>query len=248
MKVRHAFYTVVALVSSVIQAQSSNVFDDLSTAMTVGKGNELLKKRDYEQARQFYDAAIGRDPTAWGPYVPRAIMFARQRKWDLAIQDLDTVLRLKPGFLTAAEMRGQINYHLGNYSRALADYDRIVSITPPSLRFTLAMALNSRAWLRATCPDASFRNGSQAVADAKSACSCTSWSNTACIDTLAAAHAEAGDFDAAMRFEQQAIQHEHENRSIKDPQRRLAAYQRRLALYQQHLAMYQHHQPCRAVN
>ena len=173
MKAKHALGVMVALIGGVIQVQSSNVFNYPSTAKTVGKGNELLKRRDYEKARQYYDAAIVQDPTAWGAYVNRAVVFIHQRKWDLAIQDLNTVTRLKPGHLLAAILRGQVNQYLGNYSRALADYDSIVSITD-SLPLTRAVALNSRAWLQSTCPDASFRNGRQAVADAKSACDSTS--------------------------------------------------------------------------
>jgi hypothetical protein len=116
------------------------------------------------------------------------------------------------GALPAQVWRGEIYEELGKYSLALADYDRIASITPASLPLTRAFAHNSRAWLRATCPDASFRNGKQAVADAKSACHEASWSEPAYMDTLAAAHAEAGDFDSAVRFEQRAIKSVHEER------------------------------------
>lgn len=169
-----------------------------------------------------------------------------QRKFDLAIQDLNTVLRLAPGVLLAQVLRGILYEHLGDYSRALADYDRIVSITS-SLPLNRAFAQNSRAWLRATCPNASFRNGKQAVTDAKSACNETSWTETAYIDTLAAAHAEAGDFNSATQFEQQAIKGAREDAwAIKDPARRRTAYERQLALYQRRLAAYERHQPWRS--
>src|SRR5205807_6285695 len=65
--------------------------------------------------------------------------------------------------------------------------------------------LNDRAWLRATCADPSIRNGQLAIADAKKACEIDEWQDTSYMDTLAAAYAEAGDFDSAVRYEEQAI-------------------------------------------
>ena len=234
MKTKHALGVMIALVGSVVQMQSSNVFNKAATGKFIGQGNQFLKERDYEKARQYYDAAIRQEPTAWGPYINRAVVFVHQRKWDLALQDLNTVIRLKPGHLIAALLRGEINQYLGNYSRALDDYDRLVNVTASQLPLTCAWALNARAWLRATCTDASFRNGKQAVSDAKSACQSMSWQDSACIDTLAAAYAELGDFDSAIRFEQQAINRLQEDKSIKNPQRWLPGFQRHLAAYQRH--------------
>jgi tetratricopeptide (TPR) repeat protein len=211
------------------------------------KGNDSAQKGDYETARQYYTRAIGQDPKAWPLYFNRAFALMNLGKLDLAIQDLNTVLSLARGALPAQVWRGQIYERLGNYSLALADYDRIISITPQSLPLNCAFAQNSRAWLRATCADASFRNGKQAVADANTACNSTSWSEAAYIDTLAAAYAEVGDFDAAIRFEQQAIKGVREETwAIKDPERRRAAYERQLTRYQRRLAVYEHHQPWRS--
>ena len=211
------------------------------------KGNDFAQKGDYETARQYYTTAIGQDPKAWPLYFNRAFALMNLGKLDLAIQDLNTVLSLARGALPAQVWRGEIYEELGKYSLALADYDRIASITPASLPLTRAFAHNSRAWLRATCPDASFRNGKQAVSDAKSACHEASWSEPAYMDTLAAAHAEAGDFDSAVRFEQRAIKSVHEETwAIKDPERRRAFHERQLARYQRRLAAYEHHQPWRS--
>jgi hypothetical protein len=63
----------------------------------------------------------------------------------------------------------------------------------------------SRAWILATCPDAGLRDGEGAVASATRACELSHWKNTEMLQTLAAAYAEAGDFDSAARWYETAL-------------------------------------------
>ena len=60
-----------------------------------------------------------------------------------------------------------------------------------------AACYNSQAWLWATCPDDSFRDGKKAVEFAKKAVELTEGKEPAILDTHAAALAEAGDFEQA---------------------------------------------------
>jgi tetratricopeptide (TPR) repeat protein len=64
---------------------------------------------------------------------------------------------------------------------------------------------NQLAWIEATCPDPSVRDGKEAVAAATKACELTEWKDWNWIDTLAAAYAEGGDFKRAIQFEEQAL-------------------------------------------
>ena len=85
------------------------------------------------------------------------------------------------------------------------------------------------------------------MSDARSACNETNWSEPAHVDTLAAAHGEARDFDSAIQFEQRAIKGAREDAwAIKDQKRRRAMYECQLALYQRRLAAYERQQPWRS--
>ena len=58
--------------------------------------------------------------------------------------------------------------------------------------------LNNLAWLQATCPEATHRDGVDAVKYAERACELTHYGVAPIIGTLAAAYAEAGRFDDAI--------------------------------------------------
>src|SRR5207247_224883 len=85
---------------------------------------------------------------------------------------------------------------------------------------------NQLAWIRATCSDASVRNGKEAVSAASKTCELTEWKDWEFIDTLAAAYAEAGDFKRAIEFQQQALRTGNPSESEqKEMRERLSLYE-----------------------
>lgn len=169
----------------------------------VNKAEAQLKAGDLTGAKRNVDTALHADPGFWPALYVRARIFARQGQYQLAIQDCNEALRKYPGFVEASILRAAINVDLGRYSEAIKELNYLVSIHPR--RVSLARALKQRAWVQATCPDASLRNGQQAVKDAKAACSILEWKDENAIGALAAAYAETGDFDSAVRYAQQAL-------------------------------------------
>jgi tetratricopeptide (TPR) repeat protein len=85
--------------------------------------------------------------------------------------------------------------------------------------------LNSFAWLLAVCPESRYRNGVKASELAKRAVELKDTANN--IDTLAAAYAEAGRFQEAIKTEERAIAKLKEQGNKKD----MAKYEQRLASY-----------------
>ncbi|PWT83309.1 MAG: hypothetical protein C5B58_06755 [Acidobacteria bacterium] len=162
-----------------------------------------LENGDVAGAKLSIDAALRIDPKLWPALYIRAQIFRKEGKYELAIQDCNEALRQYPGCVEASLLRASIKARLGKYAEALKEFNYLISLHPRPV--TLARALSDRAWFQATCPDSSFRNGQQAVKDAKAACSIMQWKDESMIDTLAAAYAETGDFDSAMRYEAQAL-------------------------------------------
>ena len=194
------------------------------------KAEKQRENGDLAGAKRNVDAALHADPKFWPALYRRASIFASQGQYQLAIADCNEALRQYPGFVEASLLRATINAHLGKYAEALKEFNYLISLHPRSV--TLGRALKQRAWFQATCPDPAFRNGQQAIKDAKAVCSISKWKDENTIDTLAAAYAETGDFDSAARYAAQAL-------AI----RGIAPVDSKRI--QQHLTLFQRYQPVR---
>src|SRR5881296_2721912 len=169
----------------------------------VTDAQDQLQNGDIAGAKRNVDAALHNDPTFWPALYVRAQIYSREGKYDLALKDCNEALRQDRSVVEAALLRANINARLGKCAEALKEFDYLISLHPRNV--TLARALSDRAWFQATCSDSSFRNGKQAVKDAKAACSIMRWKDEDMIDTLAAAYAETGDFDSAVQYASQAL-------------------------------------------
>ena len=190
------------------------------------QAQDQMMKGDLAGAARTIQLAMQKDPTLWMTYYMRARLLAREGKYELATADCNWVLHKYPKFIDAALLRAEANAQLGRYTETLQELDHVVRIRPPLDSY--ARALQTRAWFLATCDHSSFRNGAQAVQDAKLACKLTKWNDEIAIVTLAAASAEVGDFDSAVRYAQQAL-------TVKDISPRVSKrIQRDLELFKQH--------------
>jgi tetratricopeptide (TPR) repeat protein len=119
---------------------------------------------------------------------------------DEAITHCRQAVQIRPDFAEAHNNLGLAFFRQGRMDEAIAQYQKALEIKPadPSVQ-------NNLAWLLATCPEASLRNGDKAVELARRANALTGGENPIILRTLASAFAEAGRFSEAVEAAQRAL-------------------------------------------
>jgi tetratricopeptide (TPR) repeat protein len=125
------------------------------------------------------------------------------------------------------------------FDRAILELSQLVQMAPDN-----AEAHRTLARILATCNNEAVRDGDRALQEAIRACELTSWRDPDCLDTLAAAYAETGDFQAAVQWQTKAIGLLRQN-VPSALQRAMDFGGRRGVGFEGRLAFYKGKKPCR---
>lgn len=178
-------------------------------------------KHQYDKAMADCNKAVELKPQDDRPYFDRGNVWFSKRQYDKAIADYTKAIKLDPKLADAYYNRAMVWKVKRQYAKAIKDYNKAIELDPNNVRFC-----NSLAWLLATCPDARYRDGKRAVQLATKATRLKP--KAPYFDTLAAAHAEAGDYKKAVEIQAKAIKM---LRDKKASAKRIADYDSSLQLY-----------------
>lgn len=171
---------------------------------------------------------IQQNPNAIDAYLHRGDAHAEIGHREAALSDYENAIRYAIHTANGNVIEAKAYFGKGDYSKAASRFAQARQRSPRD-----HYVLNAVAWFKATCPDGSFRNGKEAVQESAKACELSKWKDGEQIDTLAAAWAEVGDFNQAIKYEMQAL-------NTTPP---LAPDS--LKQMQKHLRLYQAHKPFR---
>jgi len=218
-------------------------------------GAMLFDRQQYDEARKNYEASLALYPHNRGIRREMVRTLMRMELLEPAAEQLEAMLaghRDDPENLTKL---GRLRVKLGQPAEATDLFEESIALKPSvDLQFELANLLrdqkqyeraiqhyrdvmsqvsspavaNNLAWLLATASDDGVRDGVEAVRLARNASEVTSRKVAKILGTLAAAHAEQGDFDAAVRIAGEALERAQETDEaevIPELRQRLAQYE-----------------------
>ena len=148
-------------------------------------------------------AVVKLDPKSPASFKQRGLAWSAKGEQDKAINDYNEAIRLNPKYRGAYHHRALEWRGKREYGKALDDYRMAIRLDRlhPGNAFIHAKI----ATILATCPDAKHRNGKLALRHAIKGCEQTGWRSSYLLSTLAAAHAEIGNFEEAIRRQALAI-------------------------------------------
>jgi tetratricopeptide (TPR) repeat protein len=161
----------------------------------------LLQKGRLDEAITQYQEALQIKPDSAPACNNLGNALLKKGRVDEAITCFQQALQIRPDYATAHFNLGNAFMQEGRAAEAIAHFQQGLEIKPddPSAR-------NNLAWLLATCPEASLRNGDRAVELARQANALAGGKNPDFLRTLAAAFAEGGRFGDAAQSAQKAIE------------------------------------------
>jgi tetratricopeptide (TPR) repeat protein len=163
-------------------------------------GEHLLRRGEFDEAITHFRKAVEINPEYAEAQSNLGIALSQQGRFNEAVVHLQKAVEIKPGIVQSYQNLGNALYMEGKIPEALARWREGLRVDPNHLPL-----LSQTAWVLATCPVASVRNGREAVVLAQRAAQAAGGRDPAILDTLAAAYAEVGRFPEAVQTARQAL-------------------------------------------
>jgi Flp pilus assembly protein TadD len=155
--------------------------------------------RIYKDSDILWRTTLADDPNSFVALSSVGGIIFKEGRQEEAIADYRKALELEPNFFEARHDLASIYDQLGRDAEAIHEYQELLR-----LKLDFLPACNNLAWLLAVSPQASNRDGARAVTLALQAAKLPGGDNPSVLGTLAAAYAEAGQFDQAVAAAQKA--------------------------------------------
>ena len=170
---------------------------------------------------------IDRDPTNDGRKLQLANLYLQDERPRQAIEVLSAILDRDPTNVSVLRSRADAFLSVGDHDKAIEDYERAIKVAgDDSTNYDLSGILNNLAWVLATSPQDSVRDGARSVELGERAVELTDGKEPHILSTLAAGYAEMGNFEKAIQWSSKAVEvgKEQEHEQLQQLEEELEQY------------------------
>ncbi|HWB58103.1 MAG TPA: tetratricopeptide repeat protein [Chthoniobacteraceae bacterium] len=176
------------------------------------------RKEQYDKTFADFDVVLKHNPDDSAALVNRGFVYVKMQDYNKALDNLNQSIAIKSDDPIAYLNRAFVYSRKGDVQKAVADFNRAIQLAPSKWQ-----CYDEFAWHYATNPQASARDGAKAVELASKAGDLSNWKHCGCLETLAAAEAETGDFPAALKHATQAQTMAQEDKTLTTEDRGIMA-------------------------
>jgi tetratricopeptide (TPR) repeat protein len=164
-------------------------------------GNIYASQGDWTRSLEHYKHVLRINPKNADTMNNAGVVLARMEKWDEAIDHYQRAAQINPHLPKFHSNLGDVLLKKGKVKEALEAFCKELEISPKD-----PWVANRLAWIRATSQAEDIRNAGEAVRLGEMACQLSDNKEATILDTLAAAYAEAGRFQEAIKTAEKALE------------------------------------------
>lgn len=179
-------------------------------------------KKNYDDARKEIESVMKDDDSDVETLSIAYNIASVMKDAKLRLQIIEKIIKLDDKNVVAYNQTPTVYIILKEYDKAVEAFEKCLELFPDD-----PMTLNNYSWFLSTIDQDAYRNGKKALELALKAAQATDYKEAYILSTLAAAYAETGDFENAVKTIQKALDDDKDDKITQELKNELESYKQK---------------------
>ncbi len=215
----------------IVQKDEKAALKDVEKALTIEPGlvrglelraSLMAAAGEFDKSIKDFEKLVNSNPQRIDWKLRLGALFVADERPRAAVNVYSGVIAADAGNWMALRGRADAELSIGEHAKAIHDFEAALELQPEN-----SGILNNLAWVLATSPQDELRDAKRSIELAKKACELTEYKQAHILSTLAAGFAEAGDWEAAVKWSTKAVEAGKDTDVKEQLQEELASYEKK---------------------